>query len=216
LTATSKAALSGRAKAYDYLKNTVLADPDAEGGFISEQEIAERVGVSRTPVREALLQLAAEELVQLVPNRGAYIAPLTGRDLRDLVELRGLLERFAAQRVLTSGAAPWQAMQDVLDQQARCDDPAAAKEFIELDAHFHTLLVEAAGNSMLSRTYAALRARQVRAGLVALRRSGTRHAEVIREHQAIVTALADGEVEAAQAAIDAHHAETLRHQLTTT
>lgn len=52
-----------------------------EGGFISEQEVAERVGVSRTPVREALLQLAAEDLVQLVPNRGAYIAPLTGRDL---------------------------------------------------------------------------------------------------------------------------------------
>ncbi|AIJ26713.1 GntR family transcriptional regulator [Amycolatopsis methanolica] len=216
MPATNKPAQSGRAKAYDYLKNTVLADPDAEGGFISEQEVAERVGVSRTPVREALLQLAAEELVQLVPNRGAYIAPLTGRDLRDLVELRGLLERFAAERVMADGTVPWRAMQKVLEQQERCDDPASAKEFIELDAHFHTLLVEAAGNSMLSRTYTALRARQVRAGLVALRRSGTRHAEVIHEHQAIVTALANGEVEAALAAIDDHHAQTLKHQLTTT
>ncbi|MEV5302423.1 GntR family transcriptional regulator [Amycolatopsis methanolica] len=216
MPATNKPAQSGRAKAYDYLKNTVLADPDAEGGFISEQEVAERVGVSRTPVREALLQLAAEELVQLVPNRGAYIAPLTGRDLRHLVELRGLLERFAAERVMADGTVPWRAMQKVLEQQERCDDPASAKEFIELDAHFHTLLVEAAGNSMLSRTYTALRARQVRAGLVALRRSGTRHAEVIHEHQAIVTALANGEVEAALAAIDDHHAQTLKHQLTTT
>jgi len=213
MQATSKHARSGRAKAYDYLKNTVLADPDAEGGFISEQEIAERIGVSRTPVREALLQLAAEELVQLVPNRGAYIAPLTGRDLRDLVELRGVLERFAAEQVLSAGSVPWRAMQQVLDQQARCDTPAEAKEFIELDAHFHALLVEAAGNAMLSRTYATLRARQVRAGLVALRRSGTRHAEVIREHEAIVTALANGEVEAALAAIDHHHTQTLRHQL---
>ncbi|GHF03441.1 GntR family transcriptional regulator [Amycolatopsis deserti] len=216
MPATSKPALSGRAKAYEYLKNTVLADPDAEGSFISEQEIAEHVGISRTPVREALLQLAAEELVQLVPNRGAYIAPLTGRDLRDLVELRGLLERFAAERVMAAGTVPWRAMQKVLEQQERCDDPASAKEFIELDTHFHTLLVEAAGNAMLSRTYTALRARQVRAGLVALRRSGTRHAEVCREHQAIVTALANGEVEAALTAIDDHHARTLQHQLTTT
>jgi DNA-binding GntR family transcriptional regulator len=216
MASTSRPALSGRAKAYDYLKNTVLADPDAEGGFISEQEIAEHVGVSRTPVREALLQLAAEELVQLVPNRGAYIAPLTGRDLRDLVQLRGLLERFAAEQVMAAGTVPWRAMQEVLEQQSRCDDPASAKDFIELDAHFHTLLIEAAGNAMLSRTYVALRARQVRAGLVALRRSGTRHAEVIREHEAIVTALANGEVEAALAAIDHHHARTLRHQLSTT
>lgn len=66
---------SGREKAYAYLKDTVLTDPGMQGAFLSEQELADRVGVSRTPVREALLQLAAEDLVELVPKRGARVSP---------------------------------------------------------------------------------------------------------------------------------------------
>src|SRR4051812_21008556 len=97
-------AVTGRDRAYEYLKSTVLTDPGVQGEFLSEQEIADNVGVSRTPVREALLMLAAEGLVQLVPKRGAYIAPLTGKELRELVELRGVLERFAAEKALADGA----------------------------------------------------------------------------------------------------------------
>ncbi|MBI0382182.1 GntR family transcriptional regulator, partial [Streptomyces albiflaviniger] len=65
---------SGREKAYAFLKETVLTDPDMQGRFLTEQEIADRIGISRTPIREALLLLAAEDLVQLVPKRGAHIA----------------------------------------------------------------------------------------------------------------------------------------------
>ncbi|WP_345033981.1 GntR family transcriptional regulator [Kutzneria kofuensis] len=60
--------VSGRDRAYDYLRNTVLADPAAQGTFLNEQDIADRIGVSRTPIREALLMLSAEELVRLVPS----------------------------------------------------------------------------------------------------------------------------------------------------
>ncbi|HVV10829.1 GntR family transcriptional regulator [Amycolatopsis sp.] len=213
---TAKAAVSGREKAYQFLKRTVLADPELEGAFVSEQDVAEQVGVSRTPVREALLQLASEELVQLVPNRGAYIAPLSGRDLRELFELRGVLERYAAQRAIETGNVPVAELQAAMEQQKRFEDPAHAKEFIEFDHLFHSVLVDSVGNSMLSKTYASLRARQMRAGLTALSRSSDRQERVLAEHYAIFKALELGAVSTAIAAIDHHHTTTLNTQLTAT
>jgi DNA-binding GntR family transcriptional regulator len=172
------------------------------------------VGISRTPVREALLMLAAEDLVQLVPKRGAYVAPLSGKDLRELVELRGMLERFAAEKTLAAGTAPIDRMRDTLQRQEAVAGPVHSHEFVELDTHFHTLLLEAAGNEMLTRTYAGLRDRQVRAGLVALFSVTGRQGSVIAEHRAILDALAAGDLADAVAAIDLHLDTTLRIQLT--
>ncbi|GAA5164963.1 MULTISPECIES: GntR family transcriptional regulator [Amycolatopsis] len=205
---------SGRDKAYEFLRRTVLTDPAMEGAFISEQDVAEQVGVSRTPVREALLQLAAEDLVQLVPNRGAYVAPLSGRDLRELFELRGMMERFAAHKIITfRRPAPVDEMREVIKQQRAT---TADHEFITLDHHFHSLMVDAAGNAMLSKAYANLRARQIRAGLIALSRSADRQHKVLSEHDAIVRALAGYDLDSALVAIDYHHQKTLELQLTAT
>jgi DNA-binding GntR family transcriptional regulator len=206
--------VAGRDKVYEYLKNVVLTDPELQGGFISEQDIADRVGVSRTPVREALLMLAGEELVQLVPKRGAYIATLSGKELRELIELRGVLERFAAEKSLSGAVVPLAEMRDTLAKQAALDEPHQGKQFIDLDADFHRLLIRASDNAMLIKTYEALRARQVRAGLVALFAIPHRQAAVIAEHQAIVDALASGDLPATLTAIDDHLQTTLRLQLT--
>lgn len=202
--------VSGRDRAYDYLRNTVLADPAAQGTFLNEQDIADRIGVSRTPIREALLMLSAEELVRLVPKRGAYIPELTAGELRELIELRGVLERFAAERVLATGTAPIEELLAALADQRGKDD----RTFIEADTRFHTILVRAAGNEMLARTYETLRARQVVSGLVALRggNAGRREA-VLTEHEAIVAALAAGDPGPAREAITAHLDATLRAQL---
>jgi hypothetical protein len=76
--------------------------PGCRGPFLSEQDLADRIGVSRTPIREALLHLAAEDLVELVPKRGARVAPLTGREIRELMEPRGIVERYAAERLVST------------------------------------------------------------------------------------------------------------------
>jgi DNA-binding GntR family transcriptional regulator len=140
--------------------------------------------------------LAAEDLVQLVPKRGAYVAPLSGKDLRELAGLRGMLERFAAEKTLAAGTTPTpiDPMRDTLQRQGAVDGPVHSHEFIELDTHFHTLLVEAAGNEVLTRTYAGLRDRQVRAGLMALFSVIGRQGAVIAEHRAILDALAAGDL----------------------
>ncbi|GAB3927809.1 GntR family transcriptional regulator [Kribbella albertanoniae] len=195
---------SGRDRAYQYLRGTVLSDPAVSGTFINEQAVATEVGISRTPVREALLMLAAEDLVQLVPHRGAFVAPVPGREIAEMMQARGVIETWAAVTSLAAGNAPVQAMADVLEQQRAIVDKGDAKEFIELDSQFHALLVAAAGNSVLGRLYENLRAKHVLLGIVALQRSETRRQDVLVEHQAIVDGLATGESEAAEKAILGH------------
>ncbi|WP_432891739.1 GntR family transcriptional regulator [Kribbella sp. CA-245084] len=195
---------SGRDRAYQYLRGTVLSDPAVSGTFINEQAVATEVGISRTPVREALLMLAAEDLVQLVPHRGAFVAPVPGREIAEMMQARGVIECWAATTSLASGHPPVEAMSDVLGQQRAIVDNSDPKEFIELDSQFHALLVEAGGNSVLGRLYESLRARHVLLGVVALQRSTTRRQDVLAEHQAIVDGLAAGKPAAAEKAIRRH------------
>ncbi|GAA0605773.1 GntR family transcriptional regulator [Kribbella sandramycini] len=195
---------SGRDRAYQYLRGTVLSDPAVSGTFINEQAVATEVGISRTPVREALLMLAAEDLVQLVPHRGAFVAPVPGREIAEMMQARGVIETWAATTSLAAGNAPVAAMAAVLEQQRAIVDRGDAKEFIELDSQFHALLVAAAGNAVLGRLYDNLRAKHVLLGIVALQRSETRRQDVLTEHQAIVDGLATGSSEAAEKAILGH------------
>jgi DNA-binding GntR family transcriptional regulator len=182
----------------------VLTDPDVSGTFINEQQIATEVGVSRTPVREALLMLAAEDLVQLLPNRGAFVAPVRAREIGEVMQARGLIERWAAATCLADGHPPVAEMTAVLDRQRAIAADGDAREFIDLDRQFHELLVAAAGNSVLARLYEMLRDRHVLLGVVALQRSGGRRQDVLQEHQAIVDALAAGGRAGAEAAITRH------------
>ncbi len=202
--------VSGREKAYEYLKETVLTDPEMQGVFLSEQEIADRIGVSRTPIREALLLLAAEDLVELVPKRGARVAPLTGREIRELMELRGIVERHAAQQLIAADRAPVPELQSLLERQRELTGPDQAREFIAVDQQFHSTLVSAVGNTLLERHYEGLRSRQVRAGTAAVFNRQGRQEAVLEEHRAILDAVASGDTEAACAAIDNHLESTLK------
>src|ERR687893_1918625 len=111
--------VSGRERAYRHLRETVLIDPAVQGTFLNEVDLAQDIGVSRTPVREALLLLVAEGLVEMVPKRGAYVPPLSGRQIKELMELRGLLERHAAAVTLATGTVPLAAMREALAEQER-------------------------------------------------------------------------------------------------
>ncbi|MFE7133277.1 GntR family transcriptional regulator [Streptomyces sp. NPDC057638] len=202
--------VSGRDKAYAFLKEHVLTDPDTQGTFLSEQELADRIGVSRTPIREALLLLAAEDLVRLVPKRGAQVVPLTGREIGELMELRGIVERYAAERVIAEERAPVAELAALLERQRVLSGPESAREFIAVDHAFHATLVAAVGNALLVRHYEGLRSRQIRAGVVALFNQQGRQEAVLEEHQAILSAIEAGDAPAACAAIDGHLESTLR------
>ncbi|MFE6030096.1 GntR family transcriptional regulator [Streptomyces niveus] len=201
---------SGREKAYAFLKENVLTDPDRQGEFLSEQELADRIGVSRTPIREALLLLAAEDLVRLVPKRGAQIVPLSGREISEVMELRGIVERYAAERVDPGDRDLLAELTELLKRQRALSGPEHAKEFIAVDHLFHATIVAAAGNTLLNRHYDGLRSRQIRAGVVALYNQQGRQESVLTEHRAILAAIASGDRRAARIAIDGHLETTLK------
>ncbi|WP_066907861.1 GntR family transcriptional regulator [Millisia brevis] len=210
--------LSGREKAYTYVRDQILTSPTSEGTFLNEQDLATQIGVSRTPVREALLMLEAEGLIELVPKRGALVPAMSGRQLTELMDLRGALERHAASRVLATGTAPVAEMREAAKAQdalAGSDSRDDAKAFIDLDRLFHQSLIDAARNDLLSRTYAGLRVRQMRAGLAALFASPNRQRRVCVEHEAIVAALESGDEARTHEAIDDHLEVTLQVLLRT-
>lgn len=209
----SGTASSGRDRAYEYLRDHVLADARMQGQFLNEQELAARIGVSRTPVREALLLLVSDGLVELIPKRGALIPVISGREIAELMEMRGVLERHAAQSAITSGRVPLDAMTEALQHQDELrDQPTedSAGTFIHWDRRFHQLLIDATDNSLISKTYSKLSSRQVLVGTEALFRTPDRQADVCREHGEILEALGRADVGGAQAAIDRHLAATLQ------
>ena len=207
---------SGRDRALEYLRETVLSDPDRQGSFLNEVELAQQIGVSRTPVREALLLLVADDLVQMLPGRGAYVPPLSGRQVRELMEMRGIFERHAASHAIATDAVPVETMRRLLDEQralATTGDVGSAESaarFIARDVDFHQALIEAADNTTLTKEYGRLRVRQRRLGVSALFRAADRQLAVCQEHGAIVDALASRDEPTALRAIDTHLERTTR------
>src|SRR5271163_4037579 len=82
---------------YRLLKRRVLTVPAQEGAFLTEAEVCRAMGTSRTPVREALLRLESEGLLQIVPKKGAYVAPITEAEVAAVMQARGLVEEWCAR-----------------------------------------------------------------------------------------------------------------------
>ena len=146
--------------------------------------------------------LQTEGLVEMVPKRGAHVPAMSGRQIAELMELRGVLERHAATRALKAGRVPIEGMRSALAE--------AARAFIDWDGRFHQVLIDAAGSDLLSRTYAGLRARQLRVGMSALFSAADRQHNVCSEHQAIIDALEAGDEGLVHEKIDSHLEVTLQ------
>src|ERR1044071_5240332 len=100
-------------RAYAYTKQRVLDSTFAGGDLITEGEVADALGLSRTPVREAFLRLEGEGLLRLYPKRGAVGVPVSVGEVEAVIETRMLVERFALDKVLAGG--PAEALADALD-----------------------------------------------------------------------------------------------------
>ena len=98
-----KRPISFRNQALSQLRNGIVVGSLQPGSLHSEQTIAEKLGLSRTPIREALLQLANEGLVQFVPNRGVRVTPLDGEHLAYVLQFRAAIEGCGASRMAAGG-----------------------------------------------------------------------------------------------------------------
>jgi DNA-binding GntR family transcriptional regulator len=171
----------------DYIVEGNLAD----GARVPERLLCERFGISRTPLREALKVLAAEGLIELLPNRGARVRALSADDLRELFDVMGGLEalagRLACEQVSDEDIAE---IERVHHEMYRFYLRRDMHGYFQCNQDIHRMIVAAAGNSTLSATYDNLAGRIRRVRYSAnLAKDRDRWGEAMREHEAILDAL---------------------------
>ena len=188
--------------AYDYVKARLLDGRFAGGTLLSENEIAQRLDVSRTPVRQAFVQLEAEGLLELYPRRGALVVPISPSEAEDVLEARMLIEQHAARRAASAGPALAEVLRGhIADQERALEDGAG---FAWADRRFHHALVESAGNQLLTRQYAGLRDRHQRIAAATVAGDPARIGRFIAEHREIVAALEAGDGDRAAELLGTH------------
>ncbi|MFE2226980.1 GntR family transcriptional regulator [Streptomyces kronopolitis] len=197
-------------RVYSHVKDAVL-DRRYEGGMLlTEGELAEAVGVSRTPVREALLRLEVEGLIKLYPKKGALVLPVSAQEIADVVETRLLVEKHAAAKAVPASEALLGELTELLEtmrEQAAAGDLAAVSV---TDRAFHAAIVRSAGNQILDRLYEQLRDRQLRMGVAVMHAHPDRIAKNISEHAEILEALRAGDADAATDVVQ-RHVSWVRH-----
>ncbi|GHF26088.1 GntR family transcriptional regulator [Streptomyces morookaense] len=191
-------------RVYTHVKDAVLHRRYEGGTLLTEGDLAEAVGVSRTPVREALLRLEAEGLLKLYPKKGALVLAVSAQEIADVVETRLLVEKHAAGKAVPAAPALIARLEELIDDmraQAAAGDLAAVSVS---DRAFHAEIVRSAGNRILSGLYEQLRDRQLRMGEAVMHAHPDRIAKNIAEHTEILDALRSGDAEAAIRVVDRH------------
>jgi len=181
--------------ATERLREMIVQGELAPGAKLVERVLCERLGVSRTPLREAIKRLASEGLVALQPNRGAIVTPLTLEQVRETFEVMGALEalagRLACRNATDGSLAEIRALHfEMLACHARGD----LTGYFRCNQAIHFAIVAAAGNATLLATYRHLNAHVLRARYLA-NLSRERWDRAVAEHEAMLGALVarDGE-----------------------
>lgn len=193
-------------EAYGALKASVLDLSLPPGHETTEPQIAEQLGMSRTPVHAAVLRLEGEGLLRVLPRRGVRVAPIEAAGLRDAYGVLIALEAAAAEALAEHPNAA--ALEGMRAANAACEAALAADamaDWAAADDRFHRLLVEGCGNPVLARLASSMadHAQRARLATARLRPRPTRSAA---EHRAILDALAAGDAEAAREATRRHRA----------
>lgn len=143
-------AYSLRGRVFNKLRENILNGVYDEGEELKEIAIGKELGVSRTPVREAFRQLELEGLIQIVPNKGAYVTGITPKDVHDIYMIRSSLEGMAAKLAVKNiTKEQLEEMEENVYLASFHASKGHMEQMTELDSRFHHILYEACGSKML-------------------------------------------------------------------
>lgn len=195
-----------------YLRNEVYSALKARLGemaagltepvHIREEELARSLGVSRTPVREALHRLGQEGLVKFRPRRGAQLMPASLSEYLEWLSIREVLEGLAASEVARNGAAIAPRLREIFsgfDERAVVE---RAADYAKANADFHAIIIEQSGNSLLVKAWQSFGHVKM-VGLRVIERLN-RGKQSLREHNDIIAAIAAGDADRAETVARAH------------
>ena len=206
---SDKYSLQGRV--FDRLREDILNGVYKEHQELKEATLGEKMGVSRTPVREALRQLELEGLVEIIPNKGARVTGITKKDIEDIYQIRYLLEGLSAR---------WATEHVTEEQLEKMEETLYLTEFhakkgnfaqvYELDSLFHELMYEASGSKMLNHILSDFHMYVTRIRKTSLA-SGNRSKNSTEEHRAILEAIKDRDVNRAEECAHMHVKSTIKN-----
>ena len=204
---TEGPALDGRTlweRVHDHLRDEILSGRLTPGTELSEVALAESLGVSRGPVREALGRLATEGLVTIRPRRGAVVRALSNDEFIEAYQVREALETMAVRLAVSQlTAEDLSALERAIDEMSACGASGDVQGFFEANTAFHLVFFDAAGNRMLAELYRHLRGQIDRHRLRSLELRGD-VSRSIAEHKAILRAAKAGDVERAVHLVSEH------------
>jgi DNA-binding GntR family transcriptional regulator len=215
-----------RERAYEYIQQKIVNGEFPAGSPVSDLAIAREFGASRTPIREAISQLATEGFLEQIPNRGAVVVQITRSDITDLFELREALEVYSIRKAAAKGLReaearrlteivemPLTLISELKSSGLPALDSAQMQRFMAADLSFHTLLLHAAGNPRMLKVVNDTR--------LLIRIFTFRHAghtkyeleEIHRQHTVILDAVTRGSVDEAVIALTDHIRQSMRERL---
>lgn len=191
--------------AHDYLKALILNLKLVPGTVITEMDVAAATGLSRTPIREALLRLHEEGLVELMPRRGALIPWVTVRQIRDLYEVRRIMENHAIAAICAHRTPVAERLAELCDEQERLfRDGAGVPDLIHVDRQFHAALIAGAGNTVLDTVNDSLGDHEQRTGVMSFSLDRSRCQAAMAQHRQLAEALAVFDLDRARHVLEQH------------
>ena len=178
-----------RIKVFKAIENAILNGEYKEGDSLNELKISQELGVSRTPVREALMQLELEGLVNNVPNKGATVVGISDKDIRDIYEIRILIEGLAARLCAEHiTEEEMKALDKIIDLQEFYLMKKDTDQIWRLDSDFHNILYDASGSRPLRYMLTSFHNYIKRARDISMHAEG-RAEKAVGEHRAILEAI---------------------------
>ena len=200
-----------RGQVFDKIRSDILNGKYKRGEELVESSIGKELVISRTPVREAIRQLELEGLVQLVPNKGAFVTGISEKDVRDIYLIRARLEGLAA-RMAAKNITP--ELLDAMEETVVLSEYHAKKEHYEqvceMDSKFHKLLYKASGSRILEHTLTDFHQYVQRVRMASIMKK-RRMEKSNDEHDAILTAIREHDEEKAELVATRHISNTVEN-----
>lgn len=189
---------------FNTLRQAIITGEFAPGERLMEIALANRLGVSRTPVREAIRKLELEGLVVMIPRKGAEVAKITEKDLRDVLEVRSSLEELAAELATERMSDEIKAkLEKALQNFKEAIESENNAAIADRDVEFHDVIFEATGNARLIQIISNLREQIYRYRLEYVKDTEY-HVTLLKEHQELVKAMSEGKKEEARKIMKKH------------
>lgn len=190
--------LTLREKILENIRDAIISGSMVPGSRVSEPELAERYGISRTPIREAFRQLESEGYLTVIPRKGAVVSSFAQKDVEEFYAIKSILEGYAARRAcrnLTEREIDrLESINERLAEMAQQDD---VRHFFRVHNDFHDLFIKAADNEKLRDMINGLVTRFQRLRLMSLSLPG-RMSQSVQEHRKIIAAFRARDCETAE------------------